>query len=71
MPDAMLQGAGVNVIHDEVVKINCAQKTVVTAEGKELQYDKLYLATGSSSFIPPIEGNDLNGVMTLRVSNRC
>jgi len=24
------------------------------------------MATGSSSFIPPIEGNDLQGVMTLR-----
>jgi NADH oxidase (H2O2-forming) len=66
VPDTMLQGIGINVIRDEVVKVNSSEKTVVTAEGKELQYDKLYLATGSSSFIPPIEGNDLNGVMTLR-----
>jgi NADPH-dependent 2,4-dienoyl-CoA reductase/sulfur reductase-like enzyme len=62
----MLQGVGINVINDEVVKIDTATKTVFTSKGDEYKYDKLYMATGSSSFIPPIEGNDLEGVMTLR-----
>lgn len=57
---------GVNVVQDEVVKIDTANKTVFSAGGQEFEYDKLYMATGSSSFIPPIEGNDLQGVMTLR-----
>lgn len=47
-------------------EVDTQNKTVYSADGKELQYDKLYMATGSSSFIPPIEGNDLEGVMTLR-----
>lgn len=57
---------GVNVVQDEVVKVDTTNKTVFSAGGQEFKYDKLYMATGSSSFIPPIEGNDLQGVMTLR-----
>lgn len=36
------------------------------AEEKELSYDYLVIATGASSFIPPIEGTDLKGVFKLR-----
>ncbi|MCP3888141.1 MAG: FAD-dependent oxidoreductase [Desulfobulbaceae bacterium] len=62
----MLQGMGVHVVHDEVTKVDAANTTVFSAKGEEFKYDKLYLATGSRSFIPPIKGNDLDGVMTLR-----
>ncbi len=62
----MLEGAGINVICDEVTKVDAEQKAVFVSGGEEFKYDKLYLATGSSSFVPPIEGNDLEGVMTLR-----
>lgn len=62
----MLQGMGINVVHDEVTEVDAVNKTVLSSRGDEFKYDKLYLATGSSSFIPPIEGNDLEGVMTLR-----
>lgn len=66
VPDKMLEGLGAKVIHDEVVKIDSSEKTVVTAGNIKLSYDKLFLATGSSSFVPPIAGNDLQGVLTLR-----
>jgi len=62
----MLEGAGINVVQDEVSKVDATNKSVFVSGGKEFKYDKLILATGSSSFIPPIEGNDLEGVMTLR-----
>ena len=35
-------------------------------EEYELSYDYLVIATGASSFIPPIEGTDLKGVFKLR-----
>ena len=66
VPDKMLQGMGIHIVHDEVTKVDTAHKTVLSSGGEEFKYDKLFLATGSSSFIPPIEGNDLEGVMTLR-----
>ena len=66
VPDKMLEGAGINVVREEVTRVDSTSKSVFVSGGEEFKYDKLYLATGSSSFIPPIEGNDLEGVMTLR-----
>jgi len=62
----MLLGMGIKVVRDEVLKIDKGKKTVDTAGGTTFPYDKLFLATGASSFVPPIEGKDLEGVMTLR-----
>jgi len=66
VPDKMLEGAGINVVREEVTRVDSKNKSVFVSGGEEFKYDKLYLATGSSSFVPPIEGNDLEGVMTLR-----
>ncbi len=66
VPDKMLQGIGVNVVQDEVSRIDSEKKVVFSSQGNEFEYDKLYLATGARSFIPPIEGNELEGVLTLR-----
>lgn len=62
----MLQGMGINVVHDAVTKVDAVNRTVLSSKGEQFEYDKLYLATGSSSFIPPLEGNTLEGVLTLR-----
>ena len=62
----MLNDQNIKVMHNEVTAIDRAAKTVTLADGRKLPYTKLYLATGSSSFVPPIEGRDLQGVMTLR-----
>lgn len=66
VPDTMLEGMGVTVLRDEVSSVDRQNKKVVTVDGQILDYDKLYLATGASSFVPSIEGKDLKGVMTLR-----
>jgi nitrite reductase (NADH) large subunit len=50
----------------EVTGIDPQQKVVTTGQGDQIRYDKLLLATGSYSFVPPIKGADLPGVMTLR-----
>ena len=51
---------------DPVVKINRRSKTVHSASGLELNYDRLLLATGSNPFIIPVPGVDLEGVVTFR-----
>ncbi|MDD3328614.1 MAG: nitrite reductase large subunit NirB [Zoogloea sp.] len=38
--------------------IDRRRKTVTTADGEVLAYDKLVLATGSVPFVPPVSGND-------------
>lgn len=66
VPDRMLAGMGIRVVQDEVTQVDALQRTVTATGGETFPYDKLYLATGSSSFVPPIEGTDLAGIMTLR-----
>lgn len=57
---------GIKVIKDEVIKIDRQNKKVLTVQNNNFGYDKLYLATGSRAFMPPIPGNDLKGIVTLR-----
>lgn len=50
----------------KVIDVNFKEKYVITDDNKEFSYDKLLLAQGASSFIPPIDGVDLGGVYALR-----
>ena len=43
---------------DKAVKIDRANKTVTSALGRTIAYDKLVLATGSYPFVPPVPGHD-------------
>lgn len=49
-----------------VVRIELKEKKVITGDGQEFPYDKLIIATGASSNIPPIPGVELKGVYALR-----
>ena len=45
---------------------NPKERVVVTENGERLPFDRLLVATGSRSFIPPIKGSDKQGVFGLR-----
>lgn len=49
-----------------ITAIDTAQKTVTGNNGGVTPYDKLLIATGSSAFIPPIEGRERDGVFVFR-----
>jgi nitrite reductase (NADH) large subunit len=53
-------------IGDRAVSIDRANKTVTSANGLEIAYDKLILATGSYPFVPPIKGKDVEGTFVYR-----
>ena len=53
-------------LNTRVTEIDAAQKFVETDQGKRFPFDKLLLATGGNSFVPPIKGADSAGVFTLR-----
>ena len=65
-PDTMFTGNNINVIIDRVEKVDRKNKNVTLSDGKDISYDKLVISTGSSPFMLPIPGNDLNGVFTIR-----
>jgi nitrite reductase (NADH) large subunit len=45
---------------------NPGKKVVMTQGNQEIPYDRLLIATGSRSFIPPMKGADKKGVFALR-----
>ena len=46
--------------------IDSVAKTVTAADGSVTPYDKLIFATGSSAFIPPMEGTNKSGIFVFR-----
>ncbi len=47
-------------------KIDTASDTLLLSDGGTVKFDKLLIATGAHSFVPPIPGKELRGVFTLR-----
>jgi len=66
VPDKRLEDSGIHVIVDEATRVDVNKKKVTISSGKDMPYDKLFLAMGASPFIPPIEGSNMPGVLTLR-----
>ena len=67
--DSIFTKQGINLVNVRAARIDREQKTVTAADGKDYLYDKLVLATGAKSIVPPIPGTELPGVFTLRTSN--
>lgn len=53
-------------LNDPVKEINRSAKTIHSHAGKTVAYDYLILATGSSAFVPNIEGIEKDGVFVYR-----
>lgn len=51
---------------DPVTEIDKFKKIVISSSGLRCPYDYLVLATGSSPFVPPLQGTDLHGVFVYR-----
>lgn len=68
MTDQPLEKAGVNVIVAKVVSLDTKKKHVIMESGETISYERLVLATGTNSVMPPIRGVDKEGVFTIRKS---
>jgi nitrite reductase (NADH) large subunit len=53
-------------LNARVSKIDTGKGTAETEAGEGVGYDKLLLATGSYSFVPPVKGSEKPGVFTIR-----
>lgn len=40
----------------EAVSVNCGERTVVLSDGERVLFDRLLIATGSHTFLPPVKG---------------
>ncbi|WP_413742893.1 nitrite reductase large subunit NirB [Sodalis sp. RH15] len=50
----------------EITRIHRGRRCVVDAQGREIPYDKLVIATGSYAFVPPITGSEREGCLVYR-----
>ncbi|MFN2337772.1 MAG: nitrite reductase large subunit NirB [Gammaproteobacteria bacterium] len=50
----------------QIVDIDRARRLVIAADGAQAPYDRLILATGSTPFIIPVPGKELEGVIGFR-----
>lgn len=60
--DQGLINKGVDLIIDEVIDVDVEGKFVKLAEGNDIAYDKLVMATGAMPFVPPFPGKDLKNI---------
>lgn len=61
-----LQKQDIKILSQEVTRVTVADSSVTLADGAQLPYTKLLLATGADPFMPPIPGIDLPGVLPMR-----
>jgi nitrite reductase (NADH) large subunit len=54
------------ILNTSVTDIDVAEKKLITSGNPALKYDRLLIATGGVSFVPPIPGAQKKGVFTLR-----
>ena len=66
-PPSWYEKRGIKVNQEtRVARLIPDRERILLADGREVPYDRLLLATGGVSFVPPIEGADKQGVFTLR-----
>ena len=53
-------------LNTRIIGLDVAAKQLTTESGEKLSFDRLLLATGSHSFLPPMEGIAQQGVFSLR-----
>jgi nitrite reductase (NADH) large subunit len=57
------------ILNTQVTDIDTSEKKVKTSDNLSIRYDRLLIATGSVSSVPPIPGAEKKGVFTLRTLN--
>ena len=54
------------LLSERAVRIDREQRRVETADGTQIEYDRLVLATGSYPFVPPVPGRERAGCFVYR-----
>ena len=66
IPDSVLQANNIDLVIDEATELKPEEKKLVLASGESVAYDRLVLAIGSNSVVPPIPGIDKKNVYPIK-----
>ncbi len=67
--DDLVINAGAHLIRSSAEDIDFENKVVTLADGTQLRFDEIILATGAVPFLPPIPGIELEGVLGFKTEN--
>ncbi|OQY45365.1 MAG: FAD-dependent pyridine nucleotide-disulfide oxidoreductase [Candidatus Parabeggiatoa sp. nov. 2] len=67
--DNIVFDAKAELIRDTVSNVDFDTKTISMEKNKDINYDKLIIATGAVPILPPIEGNRRSNVMTFKTED--
>ena len=65
-PEVMGDPAITRLSDERVIRIDRSRQVATTDSGREIAYDVVVLATGSTAFVPPVPGRDLPGAFVYR-----
>ena len=68
MGNKPLETAGVEIVVDKAVSLDTSANRLTLGSGTKVNYDRLVLATGSKSVLPPIAGIEQPGVYAIEKS---
>jgi NADH oxidase (H2O2-forming) len=68
MGNQPLENAGIQILVGKVVSLDAKSHTILLKSGETMAYERLVLATGTESAMPPIPGIDREGVFSIRKS---
>ncbi len=61
------QGKNISLhLEEPIVEVRPEKREVISKQGQAYSFDLLLMATGGTAFVPPIKGNEKEGVFTLR-----
>ncbi|MGM0600765.1 MAG: FAD-dependent oxidoreductase [Candidatus Rifleibacteriota bacterium] len=66
--DELVTGTGAQLIKASAKKVNFDAHLVTLEDGRTIKYNKLLIATGALPFIPPVPGNDLRNILTVKTA---
>ncbi len=66
IPDGVFQANNIELLIDAAKELKPKEKKVTLASGETVMYEKLVLATGSQSLVPPIPGIDKKNVFPIK-----
>ncbi len=66
IPDGLLESNQIELVKDEALSVDRANKVVTLMSGETISYEKLVFATGSQPVVPPIPGINKKNVYAIK-----
>jgi len=67
--DELVTGVGARLFKEKATAVDLDARCVTTNNNNTFYYENLLIATGATPFVPPVEGKNLEGVLTVKTGS--